>query len=179
MQGSIRKFALPLLILVFCCRLPAEERPTEPPAKPEIPNLHGMVERSGYVFAGTVKSVERIKPRSQDRVGVMRITFYVDKAYRGLRTGQIFAIHEWAGLWESGERYRRGERVMLFLYPPSSLGLTSPVPNGRFPVDHGGRIVVPSPRRWSVGGLPRGQLPPNRRISFRDLSLALRRAEQE
>ena len=175
----IRKFAFPALILAACLHLHAEELPPEPPPKPEIPNLHAIVTRSGYVFAGTVKAVERIRPRSQGSVPVMRITFHVDQGYRGVRTGQTFSIHEWAGLWENGEHYRRGERVMLFLYPPSRLGLTSPVPNGKFPIDSGGRILLPSPRRRITTQPLHVQRPPNLRINLRDLGPALRRAEEE
>jgi hypothetical protein len=180
MQSSIWKFVLPTLILVFCLILAAEERPSPLSQTPQFPNLHSLAMRSGYVFAGTVKAVERIKPRREDKdsMAVMQITFHVDKGYRGVRTGQTIAIHEWAGLWESGERYRAGEHVMLFLYPPSKLGLTSPVPNGRFPVDSGGQIVVPAAPPST--NLPaHGLLPPGLRISPQDFGLALRRAEQE
>ena len=63
---------------------------------------------------------------------------------RGTSAGQSLTIHEWAGLWISGERYRVGERVLLFLYSPSKLGLTSPVAGGigKFSVDAQGRIVM-------------------------------------
>lgn len=179
MQYLIRKCAFPLLIILLVLFALAEERPAEPPPKPEIPNLHAIVAPAGYVFSGTVKAVERIKPRSPGSVAVMRITFYVDHGYRGVRTGQTFSIHEWAGLWENGDRYRRGEHVMLFLYPPSRLGLTSPVPNGRFPVDSGGRIVVPSRRRPPGTSLLHSPSPPNLRIDPGDFDLLLRRAEQE
>jgi len=45
-------------------------------------------------------------------------------------------------LWSFGLRYRRGERALLFLYPPSRLGLTSWVggPLGRFAVDSTGSV---------------------------------------
>lgn len=179
MQSSIRKCALSLFVLMLCFHLPAEELPPESRPRPEVPNLHAIVTRSGYVFAGTVKAVVPIKPRHPDGVAVMRITFYVDKGYRGVHTGQTFSIHEWAGLWKNGEHYLPGEHVMLFLFPPSKLGLTSPVPNGRFPVDPGGRIIIPSPRRPSSPSHLQGQSPPGLRISLRDLGLALRRVEQE
>jgi len=181
MQSSIRNFILPSLIVVFCLPLAAEERPGPLSQAPQLPNLHALAMRSGYVFAGTVKAVELIKPRRKDKdsVAVMQITFHVDKGYRGVRTGQIFAIHEWAGLWESGERYHAGEHVMLFLYPPSKLGLTSPVPNGRFPVDSGGGIVIPAARPPSTNLPAPGLLPPGLRVSPQDFGLALRRAEQE
>ena len=63
---------------------------------------------------------------------------------RGTSAGRDLTIHEWAGLWTRGERYRVGERVLLFLYSPSKLGLTSPVagPIGRFAVNSGGEIVM-------------------------------------
>jgi hypothetical protein len=63
---------------------------------------------------------------------------------RGASAGQSLTIQEWAGLWTGGERYRVGERVLLFLYSPSKLGLTSPVAGGigKFSVDAQGRIVM-------------------------------------
>lgn len=183
MRCLIWKFTLPVLVAILCSRLPAEERPQLPSTTPEVPGLHSLATRSGYAFAGTVKSVERIKPHRKDSVSVMRITFHVDKGYRGVRTGQTISIHEWAGLWEAGERYRAGERVVLFLYPPSKLGLTSPVENGRFPVDSSGQVVVPSVRPPSVSppvtSPAPSQLPSGVRISLQDLGLALKRAEKE
>lgn len=181
MPSSIWKFVLPALILLFCLPLAAEERPGPLSQTPQLPNLHAVAAPSGYIFAGTVKAVELIRPQRKDKdsVAVMQITFHVDRGYRGVRTGQTIPIREWAGLWESGERYRTGEHVMLFLYPPSKLGLTSPVPNGRFPVDSGGGIVVPSSRPPSTNLPAPGLLPPGLRISLQDFGLALRRAERE
>jgi hypothetical protein len=48
------------------------------------------------------------------------------------------------GLWESGERYQNGEHVLLFLYPPSKIGLTSPVGGklGRFQMDNTGHVLL-------------------------------------
>jgi hypothetical protein len=69
----------------------------------------------------------------------------------GVRAGQTLAIREWAALWELGERYRSGEGVLLFLYPPSKLGLTSPAmgPWGRFRIGPDGQVVI-DPRRIGV-----------------------------
>ncbi|MGH9500297.1 MAG: hypothetical protein ACRD3L_14240 [Terriglobales bacterium] len=105
---------------------------------------HSLTLRSGYIFSGTVRSVQRVVPQNAYSVAVMRITFHVDKGLRGTRTGQTLVVREWAGLWQSGDHYRPGERVMLFLYPPSKLGLTSPVGGafGRFPVDPNGQVIV-------------------------------------
>jgi hypothetical protein len=95
------------------------------PQRPEIPKLPSLVRKAGYIFSGRVKSVERIAPRTPNSVPVMRITFQVDRGFYGVRSGRELVIHECVGLWQSGENYRPGQRVLLFLYPPSKLGLTS------------------------------------------------------
>jgi hypothetical protein len=122
--------------------------PLLPPATSPRP----IIQSSGYAFAGTVKSVQHVAAAKGNRIATTRITFHIDDAIRGARTGQTLAISEWAGLWASGEQYRPGERVLLFLYPPSKLGLTSPVRGrtGRFRVRGPGRIVVPPGQRFSL-----------------------------
>jgi hypothetical protein len=64
---------------------------------------------------------------------------------------QTLSTREWAGLWVARPRYRIGERVVLFLYPLSLLGLTSPVADGRgrFLVTPAGRVrLSPAQRLW-------------------------------
>jgi hypothetical protein len=141
-----------------------------------------LIRSSGYIFAGTVKSVEHAAPKGNG-VATVLVDFHVDEGIRGVRTGQTLAIREWAGLWESGERYRPGERVLLFLYPPSKLGLTSPVggPEGRFRIGPDGRvdfdpggIGIPAPRP----GI-RGRLRGTTRVSPREFVRFVRSAEEE
>jgi hypothetical protein len=114
-----------------------------PPGSAHPQHPRPVTQSSGYIFAGTVKSVERVAPKGNG-VATVEINFHVDQGLRGVRTGQMLAIREWAALWESGESYRLGERVLLFLYPPSKLGLTSPVqgPMGRFKIGPDGQIVL-------------------------------------
>jgi hypothetical protein len=102
---------------------------------------------SGRIFSGTVLKVEHRNSDSSSSLAITKIVFRVDEAIRNVHRGQTVEINEWAGLWQSGERYHPGERVLLFLYPPSRLGLTSPVGNraGRFAVDRTGRVIVKSP----------------------------------
>jgi hypothetical protein len=96
---------------------------------------------AGIIFSGTVTAVS---PASAKGERATAITFKVNKAIRGARAGQNLTIHEWAGLWSHGERYRVGERVFLFLYRPSRLGLTSPVAGGmgRFAMNSVGGILL-------------------------------------
>jgi hypothetical protein len=103
------------------------------------------VRNSGLIFSGTAVKVEHLKPAGSP--GITQITFRVESAIRGVRQGQIVKVREWEGLWSAGERYRAGEHVLLFLYPNSKLGLTSPVGGalGRYQVDKAGRVLVGSP----------------------------------
>jgi hypothetical protein len=130
--------------------------PVTIPPKSHYPGLPPLTHNSGYIFAGTVKSVERAAPGGSS-VATVQITFHVDQGMRGVRTGQMLAIREWAGLWNSGERYRLGERVLLFLYPPSKLGLTSPVQGalGRFRIGPGGQVILDPGRVGLPANRPR------------------------
>ena len=114
-----------------------------PPGPPLLRHPPPVTKSSGYIFAGTVKSIARAAPEGNG-IATVEINFHVDQGMRGVRTGQTLTIREWAGLWQSGERYRPGERVLLFLYPPSKLGLTSPVQGalGRFRIGPDGQVVL-------------------------------------
>ncbi len=110
-----------------------------------------IVHAAGIIFSGRVTSVARGGEHAATPYGQpapsTAITFQVENAIRGASAGQTLTIHEWAGLWARGERYHVGERVLLLLYPPSRLGLTSPVDagGGRFAIDSHEQIVM-SPR---------------------------------
>lgn len=140
-----------------------------------------LMQKSGYVFAGTVNSIARVAPKEKNGVATMRITFRVDKAVQGVHAGQILTIEEWAGLWEAGQRYRPGERVLLFLYPPSKLGLTSAVQGtmGRFPVGKDGRVVI---EPGHASGLPPGvqrRIGDRRHVDLEEFTRILRLEREE
>jgi hypothetical protein len=178
LQTLLAHLLIPLLASVaVTAELP------RPPENPVIPKLHLVAHKAGYIFSGRVKSVERISSNPASSVPVMRVTFQVDKGFVGVRSGQELVIHECAGLWQSGESYRPGEKVLLFLYPPSKLGLTSPVGgvSGRFSLDPGGRIII-NPVRSGIGPLrppPRARIPNAALLRPEDFVRALRRALEE
>lgn len=120
-----------------------------------IHNLALMARHSGMIFSGTALRVEHLGAPSAGGAATTKITFRVQTAIRGVRVGQVIAIREWDGLWNSGERYLPGERVLLFLFPKSRLGLTSPVGGrlGRFRVDEAWRVEVPG--EAGAGGRPK------------------------
>jgi hypothetical protein len=119
-------------------------------------------------FGATAVKVEHLKPAGSP--GLTQIAFRVESAIRGVRQGQIVKVREWEGLRSTGERYRAAERVLLFLYPNSKLGLTSPVGGalGRYRVDNAGRVLV----RGISGARPKP-------VSVRNFVAVMRRAKGE
>jgi hypothetical protein len=133
---------------------------------------------AGTIFSGTVKSIARHSART-GQVETVAITFHIENAIRGTIPGQDLTISQWIGLWSSGQRYRIGEHVLLFLYPPSKLGLTSSVAGGvgHFTVDSWGRVLLSAHHLSAFRADP--VLGGKSRVSFRDFALAVRRASGE
>jgi hypothetical protein len=141
-----------------------------------------IVHSAGIIFSGRVTFVGRadghapISPGSSS--AATAVTFLVEHAIRGTTSGQSLTIHEWAGLWTGKEkqRYRVGERVFLFLYSPSKLGLTSPVAGagGKFAIDAQGRIAMSAQNASALAADPvvRGR----RIIPYNDFMRAVRGA---
>jgi hypothetical protein len=134
---------------------------------------------AGIIFWGTVSHIEPRPATRGQSVETVAITFHVENAIRGATRGENLTILQWIGLWSSGQRYRIGERVLLFLYPRSKLGLTSVVagPMGRFAVDPGGRVLLTA-RHFSEFRVD-ARLGGKSRILFRDFALAVRQACEE
>lgn len=117
-------------ISLASCAIAQSEKPLS------TDRVRTLTQAAGIIFRGTVTSVERIAPTRQNQLETMQICFHVAENLRGTKTGSVLCIREWAGLWTSRDRYHPGEHVALLLYPPSRLGLTSPVGGneGRFAV---------------------------------------------
>lgn len=113
-----------------------------PIAPPGPVGFSFIARAAGTIFSGTVTSIARRPATGGQPVETVAITFHVENAIRGATPGQNLTITQWIGLWSGGQRYRIGERVLLFLYPPSKLGLTSCVAGqmGRFTIDPQGRV---------------------------------------
>jgi len=150
------------------------------PGISSFPTLAQLARKAGYVFDGTVLSVVRVGKTPHD-VPTMQITFRVERGIRGTQTGQVLTVREWAGLWESGERYLPGERVLLFLYPPSKLGLTSPVAGalGRFAVDPKGFVNLPPGQVVAQSAGAKLQTRGRHRLSSAEFVRAIQRSEEE
>jgi hypothetical protein len=173
---------------------PARHPPIAIPSEnPEfVPIIHGfpnnpagpigishLVRTAGIIFSGTVTHIERRAARPGQSVETVAITFHVENAIRGATQGETLTISQWIGLWSGGQRYRLGQRVLLFLYPRSKLGLTSSVAGaiGRFDVDAWGRVLLSARHRsaFRVDPLLGGKS----QVRFSDFALAVRQACEE
>ncbi|MFZ0300753.1 MAG: hypothetical protein WAM13_20565 [Candidatus Sulfotelmatobacter sp.] len=163
-------------------------RPPDPP--PRYPGVPGssdfqklvfrqLVRSAGIIFSGRVVFIGHAASLLRPNPACTTVTFEVQNAIRGASRGRNLTIHEWAGLWTGGERYRIGERVLLFLYSPSRLGLTSPVAGalGKFTMDSQGQVLL-SPLHVATfaGDL---SLAGKTVVSYADFALMVRRLMRE
>ena len=140
-----------------------------------------LTAHAGYIFKGTVISVQHSQPAGG--IAAVQVDFRVDQGVRNAVSGKTLTIREWAGLWEAGERYRVGERLILFLYPKSGLGLTSPVggPMGHLNVDERDQISLPQSWRFAPNreSLPSARQSTSHSVGSHDfLRLIARMAEE-
>jgi len=153
------------------------------PARPILPpgtiGFFQIARAAGTIFSGTVTAITPHPASSRQPVETVAITFRVERAIRGATPDQELTISQWMGLWSSGQRYRVGERVLLFLYPPSKLGLTSCVGSlmGRFTVDPGGGVLLSPQHLLAFRTDP--VLGGKSRLSFNDLALAVQHTGKE
>jgi hypothetical protein len=138
-----------------------------------------LVRAAGIIFSGRVTSIGQSVSFSRPDPASTIVTFQVEHAIRGALPGQNLTIHEWAGLCSNGERYRVGERVLLFLYSPSKLGLTSPVAGamGRFAMNSQDQVVMSAQHVAVLAAEP--LLGGKTVVPYAEFALAVRRASFE
>jgi hypothetical protein len=120
------------------------------------PRWQQLSRRAGMIFAGTVLSAATPDATNQtvspDHAAAgatpsIELIFRVDEPIAGVERGQILTIHEWTGAWSMHRPMNRGQRILIFLYRPSRLGLTSPVGGalGQIALDSSGQSVSADP----------------------------------
>jgi len=118
------------------------------------PQWKQLSRRSEMIFTATVlasntpavaKQIPKLDPTAIDHIAPaqIEIRFQVDEPIAGVQRGQIVTVHEWSGAASRHRPLAPGDRILLFLYPPSRLGLTSPVAGARgvVPLDSTGRTL--------------------------------------
>ncbi|PYX51381.1 MAG: hypothetical protein DMG79_03245 [Acidobacteria bacterium] len=150
-----------------------------PGVPPKTFGFRVLAQAAGAIFSGVVTGIAHGPATRGQAVETVAITFHVENAIRGATPGQDLTISQWIGLWSGAQRYRIGERVLLFLYPPSKLGLTSCVAAGmgRFQIDSQGRILLSAQHLSALRADP--VLDGKSRARFSDFALAVKRANEE
>jgi hypothetical protein len=170
------------------------------------PQWKQLSRRAGMIFAGTVLTATTLAAATQtlttqtaapDRpvpaalpgtIPSVQLSFRVDLPIAGVERGQILIIHEWAGAWSMHRPMSSGQHILIFLYPLSRLGFTSPVGGslGQVVLDPSGKIVsnyeqTPSaPIGLQNESLPQPPVPlDTRSVSVVQLERAIRSARNE
>lgn len=120
--------ALCLVLIAITTIAVAQRSQPKESAVPQMlgPRWQFLCRTSGMIFSGTVLGIEVPGSGGPLALSIVEIKLHVDQAIAGVRSNQTLTIREWAGAW-SEHPLSRGQRVLFFLYPPSRLGLTSPV----------------------------------------------------
>jgi len=113
--------------------------------------------RAGMIFAGTVISAATPSAQYSAAAPTVEFRFRVDRAIAGVDSGQILTVQEWTGALPNQRPMSRGQHFLVFFYPPSRLGLTSPVggAHGLIALDAGGTYVSTEAENVSVAQLER------------------------
>ena len=160
---SSTKIIIVVAMLSLSCRLIAAQRSDELAAARVFgPQWRQTARVARMAFSGTVLHVAS-HPAKDGSISTIELKLKVDRAIAGVQSGEVVTIREWEGAWSRHRALRPGDHVLLLLYPPSSLGLTSPVngPRGQVQLD------------------PSGQRSRLHNIKVRVLERALRSAKEE
>jgi hypothetical protein len=150
MRASRRVLAVVLVCLSsFCLSRFAAAQSDEVVAERVLgPRWKQVSRRAGMIFAGTVLTgaapIAANDGTAPGATAAVQLRFRVDEAIAGVERGQVVTIHEWAGAWSRHRSMRSGEHILIFLYPRSRLGLTSPVGGslGQVALDASGKNVA-------------------------------------
>jgi len=148
-KRCILSIALPALLLVPLA------------SAQDTADLRPLARDAGIIFSGTVQKIEPAASAAPGDIGLVRITFLVTDALRGATPGKPLTFSEWDGLWTSGDRYRVGEELLLFLYPPSGdLGLTTTVAGTRGRISLANSPLSMAAVALQIAGEPTLAVPP-------------------
>jgi hypothetical protein len=150
---------------IFCLSIRAAAQPSDQVIAERIlgPQWKQLARRAGMIFAGTVLGSTPPATAIDPAIPAVQLSFRVDRAIAGVKRGQVLTIHEWAGAGSMHRPMRKGQHILIFLYPPSRLGLTSPVGGslGQVALDASGKNVSRAgfANALQPGGVPQGLKP--------------------
>jgi|SRR5579863_1646198 len=183
-RRSTARLALAAWILITSAVAQNLAAPRTPPPPRILPadGLFGfsrLARSAGLIFAGRVTAVVHLPAAASNGIETVAVTFQVQQAIRGTSAGSRLTISQWKGAWSAGQTYRVGENVLLFLYPPGKLGLTSVVGGrlGRFALDPAGRIPLSAEQRAAFPADP--LLGGRSQVTFDEMQQAVRQTRAD
>lgn len=104
-------------------------------------NLQEITKASGKIFAGRCVDAEEIENDPESKLPVVKYTFKVTESVKGIGGKETISFKQWQPTIRENS-YDVGKKYVLFLYPNSERGLTSPVGllQGQFQVEEKGFI---------------------------------------
>ena len=89
-------------------------------------NLEELAHESDRIFTGICTDIEEIENDSESGLSVVKYTFTITESIKGLDNKQEIIFKQW-NKTAPDLAYEIGAKYILFLYPDSELGLTTPV----------------------------------------------------
>lgn len=105
-------------------------------------NLEEIVSASDRIFAGKCINAEVLDNDPESKMPVIKYTFKIIEGIKGVGGKEKITFKQWLPTVRNGS-YEKGEKYVLFLYPNSIRGLTSPVglsSQGQFDIEEKGFI---------------------------------------
>ncbi len=112
-------------------------------------NLESLIRQSGMIFSGKVIAVETGSKEKNMNLYMTSYTFRIDDPIYGVE-GDTIRIKQYGGesngrkFYPAGvPRFQVGEEVLVMLYPPSAIGMTSTVgkDQGKFWIEPGDSVT--------------------------------------
>jgi len=150
-------YFVPAVALVLLSNFTAAQQSDQVVAERALgPQWKQLSRRAGMIFAGTVLA-PATQPGSNGAgttnrlvlgtaagtTPAVQLSFRVDEGIAGVEKGKVLTIREWTGAQDRLRPVSPGQHFLIFLYPPSRLGLTSPVGGslGQIALDASGQNV--------------------------------------
>ena len=117
-----------LLVVVFCGQAFAGEvQRVNKFVFDTIPlNLEEITESAGTIFSGIPIKIEKFDKDPISGLPVVKYTFKITEGIKGVKNKKTISFKQWATVARESN-YIEGQKYLLFLYPDSKKGLTSPV----------------------------------------------------
>lgn len=103
-------------------------------------NLEEITNSANRVFTGVCTKIEEIEKDPVSKLNVVKYTFRITENIKGTENKNKITFKQWKPTAKEAG-YETGKKYVLFLYPDSNIGLTSPVGflQGKFLVEKIGK----------------------------------------